>query len=192
VRLKNNKFAAIIVISIWILGIICGLFLGNLPYFTFKSETSLGELSNFFLAFVIAFILNSKLNNKRNEKDLLIEACKNVNDKLLNVKEFIDNNCKPGRKISDKNATLVKLKLKHNNKLVSILSENLVPYQSNSEIAGTISSIRSNHNAYWTKISADLGGNYPKITQGNYLEAEDDFYSYLSNISTLILLLNND
>jgi len=190
----TNRIKYLYILLLLILGLVCGLFISDIPYLTFKRELSLGEIANFtltlFIAIYIPFFLNKKINNKRIEKDILIQACDKINNELSELQKLIEPFYVSQKAITKDLSTIILLRTRRISNMLDRLINNTTQYKNNKAVKDITDTLVKNQTSYWSDLTLNVKDRRSKITQEVYLRTENNFKEYEGNISKLIMHIN--
>ena len=171
------------------------MLLGNLPYVAFKTEVSLGEITNLitvlFIGIYVPFFLSRQISDKRIEKDILIGSCDILCSELYKLRALIEAAHVKKSILKQDLADTIVLRLRNIGCMLDLLkSDCKAAYKEDEKIDQLIATLISNNNDYWSDISLNLRDSSPSITVDAYIRAEKQLNRYLGNISKLKMLIN--
>lgn len=172
-----------------------GVLVNDVPRITFKSELSLGDISNIILALFIAYYiqhyLGRKTNNKRVEKDILIQKCNRLNDELDELTKTIGNLYTKHQIIKKDLKTEIKINVRKISNRLNSLSKNMSSYKNKNEINNIIKDLISNQFKLWANLTDNIMDKKAKISHNIYSRYESNVHEYSDNIFKLIMYIND-
>lgn len=189
-KLDKNKSDILVFLVVLVFGIVFGLLIKDLPYFSFKKELSLGEITNFIFVLFVTIYLNAKISNKRIEKDILIEDCNKLDIDLCELRQLIES-VFIKHKATEMEANKIILSTRNISNKLYLLIENVSPYKNKTEIKKITTDLTTNQRLFWEDITLNLKDKKPIITNDTYIRNEKNLNEYSRNISKLRININN-
>lgn len=189
-KLDKNKSDILVFLVVLVFGIVFGLLIEDLPYFSFKKELSLGEITNFIFVLFVTIYLNAKISNKRIEKDILIEDCNKLDIDLCELRQLIES-VFIKQKATKMEANKIILSTRNISNKLYLLIENASPYKNEAEIKKITTDLTINQRLFWEDITLNLKDKKPVITNDTYIRNEKNLNEYSRNISKLRININN-
>lgn len=189
-KLDKNKSDILVFFVVLVIGIVFGLLMKDLPYFSFKKELSLGEITNFIFVLFVTIYLNAKISNKRIEKDILIEDCDKLDINLCELRQLIES-VFIKHKATEMEAKKIILSTRNISNKLYLLIENASPYKNKAEIKKITTDLTTNQRLFWEDITLNLKDKKPVITNDTYIRNEKNLNEYSRNISKLRININN-
>ena len=194
-KVKLNQPGFILPSITLLCGICIGLLVDNIPYLSFKSELSLGEVANFILGVTVAiyipFYLAKRIDNKRVEKNLLIEECETIVIVLHALQDYIEKPYLSQKVLAKSDSTQLLLKVRSISNRLDLLTKSISPYLEEEIVTQITKLLISNQTIFYNDLTINLRDKNPRITSDIYLKTEQNINQYLRNLSKLKILINN-
>jgi hypothetical protein len=178
------------------LGLYFGGVLDRYSLITFKREISLGEISNLiiasFVGIYIPFFLEKKINNRRAEKDILIQLYSRVDTELRDLmRTMVDPIHISGRVIKRADSSTILVRSRAISNLLNLAVKNVIVYSKNKEIKNLTDELIRNQVSFKDNLTFNIKDRNPRIGPEIYMRLENDINEYTTNISAIIMRIND-
>ncbi len=192
---KINIITILVFLLVFGGGLILGLILRDIDYFTFKSEVSIGDISSLaltlFLALFIPFYLDRKLNNRRVEKDLVIAFLDNLIQEVKLQISYIEDLHISNEVLDEKQKKKVNLNLKKLSNYLDTLIDSCENYKKDKEISQLIEQLKNLNYTFWRDLTFNIGNTDYKIDTELFQKIEPTVNSFELKLNKLKLTINN-
>ena len=190
-KLLNSKLLHLAIS--FLIGLVIGVLLKDIPYLTLKKDLSIPDITNFFIYILGIIYIDKKINNNRVEKDLLIGICDKLGNEVTESKKMIDEVTvsKPAQ-IKSRLGPLVISKIADvRNAICSLETSCNESKKTNEKISTLISNLKDVQHNYYISSTENLVSKKPGITPENYHKVGELVSEFSAKIIHLKLLINN-